>query len=231
MSVPFSEMGDRSVTACLPSGTKAQLDALKPFFEAERERARQLSMADTTGLNALEAAARMVLWREQKEALRRQGQLTDSKKALVIGGLVQVLTERGWNRVWPRVPGPRQGRWPGAPQSGPWPEEDTIDLPADLVTTVGAACWHTSAEPIRLLRQWRERYPRAIPSRPTRSACTIEALEEYQRLSAAIITKGDVWRAAYAAGIRIAVERQRGMGMCRDRGHRTSAPYTVIKPA
>ncbi|MFE7159006.1 hypothetical protein [Streptomyces sp. NPDC057636] len=34
------------------------------------------------------------------------------------------------------------------------------------------------------------------------------ALEKRQRLSAAIVTEGEIWRAAYATGIRTALEHQ-----------------------
>ena len=209
MNVPLSDIGRLKVSACLPLGTKAQLDALQPFFASERKRAQQLGMTGTTGFTALELAARVYQWREKKAAMHRQGLLVDSKRALVTGGLVQVITERGWDRHWPDIPAHRRGRWPGVPTSGPWPESHSIEVPADLVRIVAVACWHTSAEAIELLYKWRERYPEAIPSKPSRSACSAEAIEECQRLSAKITTKGDIWRAAYAAGIRNALERQR----------------------
>ncbi|GAA1257982.1 MULTISPECIES: hypothetical protein [Streptomyces] len=46
-----------------------------------------------------------------------------------------------------------------------------------------------------------------------RSNCGAEALEEHQRLSATIVTEGDIWRAAYATGIRTALERQRAAAL------------------
>lgn len=193
-------IGTVSVTACVPYGTQAQLENLKMFFDAERARARTLSMASTEGLSRREASARRTLWEEQKEQLRRRGQLTDSLVALVIGGLCREIEAREWNRDWPDVPRQTRGRWPGSPQ-GEWPEEVSVRLPADLVQTVRAACWHTCRKEIGLLYAWREQHPKARPTCPSRPRCDAAALNEYKELASKIITTGEIWRAAVARGI------------------------------
>ncbi|MFB7371952.1 sigma-70 family RNA polymerase sigma factor [Streptomyces sp. NPDC056222] len=93
-------------------------------------------VARTVQLTPREAAARRSLLAEQKEQLRRHGQLVDSGRALVTGALVKVITDRGWDRRdWPPLPRQSQGRWVGSPE-GSWPEKLTVELPADLVA------WH-----------------------------------------------------------------------------------------
>lgn len=53
-----------------------------------------------------------------------------------------------------------------------------------------AACWHTSADAIGELRDWRDRYPDALPTRAFRNEHDDEAL------AARVTTTGTIWRAA-----------------------------------
>ncbi|GDY80452.1 hypothetical protein SAV31267_099370 [Streptomyces avermitilis] len=199
-------IGTITITARLPFGTRKQLQDLTPFFASERARAKTLSMASTAGLNQREAAARRSLWHREKQQLRRAGRLTDSIQALVTGAVTQEVIKRGWKRTWPDIPHQAYGRWPGSPE-GAWPEALTVDLPADLVQAVRAACWHTCRKEIGLLYGWRERHPDARPRCPTRPGCDAAALAEYQELAAKVITPGEVWRAAVARGIHDASPR------------------------
>ncbi|MFE4822882.1 hypothetical protein ACFRFU_42005 [Streptomyces sp. NPDC056704] len=207
MPTTAEAIGTITVTARLPFGTRKQLQALTPFFASERARAKTLAMASTAGLDRREAAARRSLWNREKQHLRRVGRLTDSIGALVTGAVTQEVIVRGWSRTWPGIPHQAHGRWPGSPE-GVWPEPLTVDLPADLVQTVRAACWHTCRTEIGLLYAWRERHPDARPRCPTRPGCDAAALTEYQELAAQIITPGEVWRAAVARGIRDASPRE-----------------------
>lgn len=153
-----------------------------------------------------EASARRALFREHKQQLRRGGELIDSRDALVTGGLYQELEARGWNRPWPPLPQQSRGRWPGSSQ-GRWPKSVCLRLPADLVHTVRAACWHTCSREIGLFYDWRDRHPKAVPTRPTRPQCEKAALEEYEQLAAKVITHGEIWRMAISLGITSATTR------------------------
>ncbi|MFJ3518437.1 hypothetical protein [Streptomyces sp. NPDC090131] len=158
-------------------------------------------MADTNGLSRREAAARRARWAAEKERLRRLGRLCDSRRALVTGGLAKVIADREWDRnVPPALPGQARGRWVGSPQ-GSWPEKLTVELPADLVTTTQAGCWHASREATDALHKWHEHNPGARPNRPEHPRCGLMELDHYQRLAAEILTPGHIWREAVLSGI------------------------------
>ncbi|MGW1642506.1 hypothetical protein [Streptomyces lavendulae] len=189
------------VTAYVPFGINKALDELETYFAAELNRAKTFGMADTRGLSRREAAARRSLWAEEKEQLRRQGQLFDSRRALVTGGLAKVIADRGWDQVdLPPVPHQARGRWVGSPQ-GSWPEKLSVELPADLVAKTQAGCWHASREAIDGLHKWNERNPGARPNRPARPRCDPGELADYQRLAARVLTPGEIWRDAVLGGI------------------------------
>lgn len=197
------------VTVYVSIDTRKQLEGLKPFFKEQKAWAREQPMASIVGLSRREADARRGLWAEKKAKLRREGQLIDSLNALVTGGLCQEIDKREWNRVWDPYPhqARAQGRSPGSP-SGVWEAPIPVRLPADLVNTVYAACWHTSKEPSTLLEKWQQRHPKAHPNRTMQPGCDAAALAEYRQICAKITHRGDVWRAAVINGINNARTRQ-----------------------
>lgn len=205
MMSAMTEAGTITVTARVAFGTKDVLKAFKPLFKAERERARKLARSpqwDAAGLPGREAAAKRAQWAMHKEHLRERGELVDTLDVLVTGGVRAKLAERGWDHAWPALPTQAliPGRWPGS-RDGGWPEKLTVRLPSVLVTTTLSACWHTSAEAIGKLRDWRDRYPDALPTRPFRSETEDKALAEYDQLAAQVTTAGEIWRAAVTRGI------------------------------
>ncbi|MGW3307578.1 hypothetical protein ACWDG9_13450 [Streptomyces sp. NPDC001073] len=200
--------GVRPVNICLPSGTLSRLADLQPYFDTESTRAYTSGMSDTGTLTSLELAARKGRLDSEKEQLRLQGLLIDSKRALVVVGLVQEIASRGWqDRKWDPLPGLSRGRWPGSTAGG-CPEKITVDLPADLVNTVKAGCWDISKEAIGHLREWRQRHPTARPNCPTRPGCPPEAVAEYNRYAAQVLTAGAIWRLAVDHGIATALTRR-----------------------
>ncbi|MGA5606442.1 hypothetical protein ACPCUF_36525 [Streptomyces griseoincarnatus] len=205
-------IGLKAVNICLPDGTLRKLADLQPYFVAEAARTRTAGMSDTGTLTVRERAARKGRLDSEKEQLRLQGRLIDSKRALVVVGLVQEIASRGWQeRTWGPLPGQSRGRWPGS-ANGNWPDKMTVDLPADLVNTVKAGCWDTSKEAVGLLREWRDRYPAARPTCPTRPGCPPEAVAEYHRYAARVLTAGAIWRLAVERGIATALARRSEAG-------------------
>ncbi|MFD8951264.1 hypothetical protein ACFV0B_20665 [Streptomyces xanthophaeus] len=196
--------GSIKVTVCVPDGTTRELAAFKAYFTAERNRAKTLPQATTRGLDRRESAARRSMWARQKEELRRAGELVDSSRALITGGLVRVITERGWDpQQLASVPHQAHGRWIGDSEYG-WAERISVELPADLVNLAKAGCWHVSREATNALHQWRQRNPKARPTRRMNPRCDPEQQAEYERLAAQILTPGAIWRAAVEAGMTIA---------------------------
>lgn len=185
--------GTISVTARVAYGTRDRLQRMKPYFEAERIRARQLAREDQwnpTGLTRHEAAALKTQWREHRVHLRELGELIDTLDALVAYGVRGELEERGWNRAWPPLPphAPREGRWPGS-REGAWPETVAVRLPAPLVLTVRAACWHTSAKAIETLRNRHDQHtPTDRGERPEKRTPAANC--------GSVTTGGVIWRAA-----------------------------------
>ncbi|MFI6530191.1 hypothetical protein [Streptomyces uncialis] len=196
-----ADIGTKRITACLPIGTLQEIDDLDTYFAAESNRAKGLPMARTDGLTRREAAARRSQWEKRKKELRRQGELIDSRRALVVAALVKVIAQRKWERLdWTSVPGQTRGRWIGSPE-GAWPEQLTVDLPIDLVSIVLAGCLDVSRAATDELYKWHERNPRAHPNRPLRPRCSLAELAEYQRLAAQVLTPGQIWRDAVRIGI------------------------------
>jgi len=189
-----------SVTARVPFGTRDALKALKPLYKAEQRRARQLALMepwDARGLPGREAVERRAAWYAHRAELREDGQLLDTLDAVVMLEVRAELRGRGWDRPWPALPAEAlvPGRWPGS-RDGGYPEKIPVRLPAELAARVRAACWHTSAEAIGQLRDWRDRYPDALPTRAFRDDHEDQALAEYEALAAIVTTTGAVWRAA-----------------------------------
>lgn len=205
MMSAMTEAGTITVTARVAFSTKEVLQGFKPLFKAERARARTLARSpewSAAGLPGREAAAKRAQWAMYKAYLRERGELVDTLDVLVACGVRAELAERGWDCEWPPLPQQAliPGRWPGS-RDGGWPEKVTVRLPSALVTTTLSACWHTSAEAIANLRDWRDKYPDALPTRQFRSEAEDEALAEYNRLAAEVTTSGEIWRAAVTRGI------------------------------
>ncbi|MDX2567493.1 hypothetical protein [Streptomyces scabiei] len=201
----MTEAGTVTVTARVAYGTKEVLKGLKPLFKAERDRARKLRSSpewSAVGLPGREAAAKRAQWAMYKAHLRERGELVDTLDVLVTNGVRAELADRGWDHEWPPVPQQalNMGRWPGS-RDGAWPEGVTVRLPSGLYTTTLSACWHTSTEAIEKLRDWRDKYPDAMPTRQFRSQAEDEALDEYNRLADQVTTTGAIWRAAVTRGI------------------------------
>ncbi len=205
--------GAVTVTAYISLDTRRELDNLKPFFQKERMRAKRHPMATTTGLSRREADARRGQWTDRKEDMRRSGTLIDSLNSLVTAGLCREIGQRGWNQTWPPFPhqARAQGRSPGSP-SGVWQEPVTVRLPADLVNTVYAACWHTSKNALAQLDEWKQHHPNARPNRHSHQNCTATDLAEYRQICSNIMHRGDVWRAAVLRGITTAHHLQTTAG-------------------
>ncbi|MEU6503807.1 hypothetical protein I6J42_33710 (plasmid) [Streptomyces californicus] len=202
MTTMRSFPGLRTVTISVEFGTRKKLDGLKPYFAAEAERVRALSVIAAAGLTPREAAARRSRWAEEKDEQRRRGVLIDSMRALITGALTQEVVERGWDRLERyELPHQSRGRWPGSSQ-GSWPEKITVDLPADLVIAVHVGCWDVSKEAVGKLRDWKERHPEARPNRPSRPGCSPQALADYQYYSAKVLTTGEIWRGAVTRGLK-----------------------------
>ncbi|MGW6410484.1 hypothetical protein ACWF95_25290 [Streptomyces vinaceus] len=197
-------IGNIKVTVYLTEETLSDLSGLAAYLDAEMKGANNNRMADTRGLDRREAAARRDLWELKKEQLRRAGQLFDSRRALVTAGLVQVIADRGWDHQdLPPLPGQARGRWVGSSNIG-FSKHISVDLPADLVVRAKAGCHQFSRPATDALYKWRERNPRATPTRSTRPGCGPEEHAEYARLAALILTPGDIWRDAVKTGIAMA---------------------------
>ncbi|WP_217214945.1 hypothetical protein [Streptomyces sp. AC550_RSS872] len=177
-------IGTGRITACLPYGTKVQLEQLRPFFTAEAARANAL--APIKGTNRQVASSRRSRWKQEKQRLRRADELTDTLIALVTGGLVREIAERAW------------------------PEKLTVDLPADSSYRPRRMLEHVQEQHQSAVQVARAlpRSPAPLPHCPTRPGCSAEALAEYAKLASDIITPGVIWRAAVARGILTAEARQ-----------------------
>ncbi|MDJ0375787.1 hypothetical protein QMK19_41050 [Streptomyces sp. H10-C2] len=196
----MTEAGTITVTARVAYGTKRQLADMRPLFKAERARARALSTSaqwNWDGLPGREAAAKRAQWAMYRAHLREAGELADTLDGLVAFGVRTELAALGWDRDWPMLPAQAKnpGRWPGT-RDGGWPERVTVRLAAGLVNQVLAACWHTSADAIGKLRDWRDKHPDMLPTRPFRYPAEDAALAEYEELAAQVTPAGDIWRAA-----------------------------------
>ncbi|WP_406011637.1 hypothetical protein OG440_40140 (plasmid) [Streptomyces sp. NBC_00637] len=153
-------------------------------------------------------------WREHVDRLREAGELLDVVDVLAAYGIRHELARRGWNRDWPEVPMEARisNRWPGSHDGG-YPESIPLRLPGDLADRVLCACWHTSSEAIRGIRDWSVELGIPVPRRPP-SAVGEDALAEYERLAAQVTTVGDIYRAGLNHGIGTAESlSQRGKGL------------------
>ncbi|MCZ4126182.1 hypothetical protein [Streptomyces sp. H39-S7] len=210
----MTEAGTTTVTARVAYGTKRQLADKQPLFTAERSRARALATSapwDWDGLPCREAAAN----RAQRAMYRAHLRETASWPTRWTGWWRSGCGP-SWRRAigtdWPALPAQAKnpGRWPGT-RDGDWPERVTIRLPAGLVNQVLAACWHTSADAIGKLRDWRDKHPDMLPTKPVRYPAEDAALAEYEELAAQVTPAGDIWRAAVQHAIAarpVILERQ-----------------------
>jgi hypothetical protein len=190
------------VTARLPYGTRVRI---RQLLSDEKCRYRELTddeRWELAGLTPREAAAVRATRRRELSRARERGELLDSVDRLATLGVRRELQARGWDHSWPDCPeearGP--GRWPGSSDGG-FPEKLSLRLPVDLVYQVRAACWHTSADAIAALLDWRDRYPRGVPRRHQAPAGQESALETYRLLAARVTTTGEIWRGGIQRGI------------------------------
>ncbi len=211
----MATMGTTAATAWVPPGTRQRMTDV---LEQEKRRRRILSSADEWqchGLSRSAAADVRVRWRREVCRLREGGELLDTVDVLATHGIKAELGARGWDGVWPEVPEEARslgGRWPGS-RDGGYPESIPLRLPSELADRVLAACWHTSAESIRGLRDWRDEHPdievpRQVPGRPGEWT---GPLAEYERLAASVTTVGEIYRAGLRRGLRHASDLTAGI--------------------
>ncbi|WP_329020262.1 hypothetical protein [Streptomyces sp. NBC_01601] len=195
------------VTIAAEYGVRARLDGL---LAAEKVRGVVLSAGPqwrTYGLPREEASGVRARWRTELQRLRTQGELLDTRDAVVEYGVRGELRARGWDHdEWPEAPEEAwdTGRWPGS-RDGGYPERVSARLDGELVRRTVAACWATSCEAIAALRRWRDAHPGITPSRYRLGEGGREELvgplAEYERLSARVTTTGEIWRAGLARGV------------------------------
>lgn len=90
---------------------------------------------------------------QEREDLRRSGELIDSMSALVGFHLRRELEARGWNRSWPKLPpgvGSIGGRRMGSPNLR-WPAKVLVTIDADLVDQLRRATHKVSEQAIKHL--------------------------------------------------------------------------------
>lgn len=201
-----------AVTARLPYGTLDRLKAAQPVFTAERRRAREIVAGprwSTAGLTGRQAAERRAEWVEFRGELRASGMLLDTRDGAAAAGVRSELKLRGWDREWPPLPAEAlvPGRWPGS-RVASVPEKLSVRLPAELVDTARRACWHTSADAIGRLRDWRDTWPAALAGKAERTEAEEAALAVYEELSAQVTTTGEVWRGGILSALDL-IERRR----------------------
>ncbi|MGW6586390.1 hypothetical protein [Streptomyces globisporus] len=201
------EEGTARVSVRAPLGTRL---ALKSVLEQHQVWAQQLQAHYKARLKSLRPAQRDHLLVEQHRelhALRRQGELLDTRDALVAFGLRQEVQSRGWDHPWPDVDLVEMplGRFPGSTRTGSYPETLPLRLPGALVDQVSAGCWSTSKESIHQLWQWHDDHRPGVlrpdATRPEEQA----AAAEYRRLAAGVVTTGEVYRAGIRRGLHAAL--------------------------
>lgn len=173
--------------------TRTRLDER---LAAERARAKEIRNDPqwwvTEDMRTKERARIRAQLRAHLAGLRQRGELLDRVDVLVTHAVRLELAAREWNRDWPPVPdtAPKASRWPGS-MAGGWPAQVRALIPAEYAERVHAGCWHTSADAIEALRDWRDAHPEIITefSTPTLWA-------EYKALADRVTTPGKVWRAA-----------------------------------
>lgn len=197
-------MNTKPATAWVEFGTRERMTAA-----LEREKSRRIMLSSeqrwrTRGLSRDQAMDVRRRWRDHVDQLREAGRLLDVVDVLAAYGIRQELARRGWNRDWPEVPVEARisNRWPGSHDGG-YPESIPLRLPGDLADQVLSACWHTSCEAIRGIREWSAELGIPVPRRPP-SAVGEGALAEYERLAAQVTTVGDIYRAGLKHGIETA---------------------------
>ncbi|MFH0246436.1 hypothetical protein ACGRHY_29355 [Streptomyces sp. HK10] len=206
-------MVERAAHAVLIAVEEGVRQRVADAVERERQRAARLSAEGdrwrTRGLTRAEAAAVRAAWRSEVRRLRTAGELLDVRDALVEYGVREELRVRGWDRAWDPAPEEAwdQGRWPGSRDSGPggYPERISARLDAALAARAVAACWWTSWPAIQALRAWRDENPGLTPPRyrldEESRARLVGPLAQYERLAAAVVTTGAIWRAGVSRGL------------------------------
>jgi hypothetical protein len=185
-------------------------DRLAKLVEAEKVREVVLSAApqwQTYGLRREEAARVRGQWQKERQRLRAEGELLDTRDVVATYGVREELRARGWDHdEWPEAPAEAwgRGRWPGS-RDGGFPEHVSARLDGELVKRTVQACWETSREAIAELRRWRDANPGITPPRYRRTeegrAELVGPLAEYERLSAQVTTTGEIWRAGLTRGL------------------------------
>jgi hypothetical protein len=194
-------MNTKPATAWVEFGTRERMTSA-----LDREKSRRIMLSSEQrwriqGLSRDQALEVRQRWREHVDQLREAGKLLDVVDVLAAYGIRRELTRRGWNHDWPEVPVEARisNRWPGSHDGG-YPESIPLRLPGDLADRVLSACWHTSSEAIRGIREWSAELGIPVPRRPP-STVGEDALAEYERLAAQVTTVGDIYRAGLKHGI------------------------------
>ncbi|MGW0652678.1 hypothetical protein ACWD4T_28380 [Streptomyces umbrinus] len=199
--------GTARVSVRAPLGTRL---ALTSVLERHQAWTQQLQAHHKACLANLKRVQRDRLLDEQHQelhALRRQGELLDTRDTLVAFGLRQEVQARGWDHPWPDVD-PVEiplGRCPGSTRTGSYPETLPLRLPGALVDQVSAGCWSTSKESIHQLWQWRDDHAPSVLRPDATQSEEQAAAAEYRRLAAGITTTGEVYRAGIRRGLHAAL--------------------------
>ncbi|MFF9436328.1 hypothetical protein ACF1BP_21600 [Streptomyces sp. NPDC014735] len=174
--------------------------------DAQQRRRAVLRSADrwqTYGVTRERAAGLRALWRSEVERLRAAGELLDTRDVLVEYGVRAEMAARGWLRDWgPLSPEAREpGRWPGS-RDGGYSESITVRIDDTLADQVAGACWHTSRDAIKALRNWRTLNPGIITPRTWNDDGSPKGpLGDYLRLARRVTTPGTIWRAGLHHGL------------------------------
>lgn len=199
---------------------RAVQDRVGREVEAERdwwlERRRQLGVQWLRGSARREALAQI---RRERAQRRTAGELLGTQRHLLTFFVRRTLAERGWDKDYKPIPVGERGM-PGRPV-GRSPQSDLaagvgltdrlyFELPDELGEQVRRAAYWESAEAVRALLAWADRYGRgpaaegaegfaAVMRQAMGMGPSAEALRQREELRRGILTTGDILRRAAGA--------------------------------